>query len=160
MMRVSDLGSEKMARLLARFGLHLDLVPPGAPIPGSYWGEPEAGLSRDRLYARADTPIHSLLHEASHFVCMTPDRRARLERDAGGDDLEESGVCYLQVLLAAELPDVGRDRMFEDMDAWGYSFRLGSTRRWFEEDADDARTWLVEQGLVDEAGRVLWRLRG
>ncbi len=28
------------------------------------------------------------------------------------------------------------------MDAWGYSFRLGSTRAWFEGDAQDARAWL------------------
>jgi len=33
------------------------------------------------------------------------------------------------------------------MDAWGYSFRLGSARRWFFEDADDARGWLVRRGL-------------
>ena len=24
------------------------------------------------------------------------------------------------------------------MDAWGYTFRLGSARAWFENDADDA----------------------
>jgi hypothetical protein len=29
-----------------------------------------------------------------------------------------------------------------DMDAWGYSFRLGSTRAWFEADAEDAREFL------------------
>jgi hypothetical protein len=35
-----------------------------------------------------------------------------------------------------------------DMDAWGYSFRLGSARAWFERDADDARTFLRERGLL------------
>ena len=25
-----------------------------------------------------------------------------------------------------------------DMDTWGYSFRLGDTRSWFERDAEDA----------------------
>jgi hypothetical protein len=34
------------------------------------------------------------------------------------------------------------------MDAWGYSFRLGSTRRWFEDDADEAVGWLRAHGLV------------
>jgi hypothetical protein len=34
-----------------------------------------------------------------------------------------------------------------DMDAWGYSFRLGSTRAWFEHDADDARVFLQARGL-------------
>ena len=56
------------------------------------------------LYVRADTPVHSLLHELSHYVCMTPERRAGLDRDAGGDDAEECAVCYLQILLADELP--------------------------------------------------------
>jgi hypothetical protein len=46
------------------------------------------------------------------------------------------------------------------MDAWGYSFRLGSARRWFEEDADDARAWLERHGLADDAGAPTWRLRG
>ncbi len=35
------------------------------------------------------------------------------------------------------------------MDAWGYSFRLGSTHAWFESDATDARAWLVAHGLID-----------
>ncbi len=56
---------------------------------------------------------------------------------------EESAVCYLQVLLADELPGVGRARLMDDMDAWGYSFRLGSTRAWFETDAEETRQWLV-----------------
>jgi hypothetical protein len=36
----------------------------------------------------------------------------------------------------------------QDMDAWGYTFRLGSARAWFEEDAEDARTWLQQRGLL------------
>lgn len=47
-----------------------------------------------------------------------------------------------------------------DMDRWGYSFRLGSTRAWFERDAEDARAWLVAHGLIDPAGAVTFRLRG
>jgi hypothetical protein len=37
-----------------------------------------------------------------------------------------------------------------DMDAWGYSFRLGSTHAWFEHDAADARAWLVARALLPE----------
>ena len=29
-----------------------------------------------------------------------------------------------------------------DMDAWGYTFRLGSAHAWFEHDAEDAREFL------------------
>jgi hypothetical protein len=148
-----------VALLLDRFELELTLTAPGELIPGSYWGESEAGLKGSRLYARLDTPLHSVLHEASHFICMTPERRTGLERDAGGDDPEESAVCYLQVVLAGELPGVGRERLFADMDAWGYSFRLGSTRAWFENDAADARGWLRERGIMDDAGAVTGALR-
>lgn len=148
-----------LAVLLARFGLALALVAPEEDIPGSYWGEREAGLKGDQLFARLDTPVHSVLHETAHYLCMTPERRAGLDTDAGGDDLEEAAVCYLQILLAAELPGVGRERMLKDMDAWGYSFRLGSTAAWFERDAEDARGWLVKVGILDPAERLTGRVR-
>jgi hypothetical protein len=149
----------KVALLLARYGLDLSLTAPQEVIPGSYWGETEAGLKGNHLFARLDTPLHSILHETSHYICMTPERRAGLDRDAGGDDQEESAVCYLQVLLADELAGVGRERLCEDMDAWGYSFRLGSTRAWFNGDAEDARLWLVREGVIDKRGRLTGALR-
>src|SRR5690242_17665610 len=130
LLRLSATDRVALALLLARYGLDLTLVAPEQQIPGSYWGDSEAGLKGARLLARLDTPLHSVLHEASHYVCMSPERRAGLDRDAGGDDDEESAVCYLQLLLADELPGVGRERLSADMDAWGYSFRLGSTAAW------------------------------
>jgi hypothetical protein len=154
MLLLSSLDRVAVAMLLSRYGMELVLVAPHEVIPGSYWGESEAGLKGDRLYARLDTPIHSILHEASHYICMTPERRSGLDRDAGGDDLEESAVCYLQVVLADELPGVGRERLCSDMDAWGYSFRVGSTRAWFDNDADDARGWLRDQGVIDTDDRL------
>jgi hypothetical protein len=148
-----------VARLLDRYGLELRLVAANEYIPGSYWGEREAGLKGDRLYARLDTPLHSVLHEAAHYVCMTPERRAGLDADAGGDDAEESAVCYLQIVLAERTAGFGRARMLLDMDEWGYSFRLGSTRAWLERDADDARHWLLSHALLDAAGNPTWKLR-
>jgi hypothetical protein len=145
--------------LLDRYGLHLHLVAPEEIIPGSYWGEREAGLIGVRIFARLDTPVHSILHESAHFICMTAERRAGLDTNAGGDDAEESAVCYLQVVMADLLPNVGRKRMFSDMDEWGYSFRLGSTARWFAEDAEDARDWLVRHGLLDARGAVTYVCR-
>lgn len=146
--------AKPLETLLGRYGLDLVTVPDKAPIPASYWGEPEAGVSGCKVYARGDTPVHSVLHEACHVICVDPERRSRLERDAGGDDLEEAAVCYLQLLLADELPGVGRKRLMRDMDAWGYSFRLGSTQAWFENDADDARRWLRQHDLLDASGAV------
>jgi hypothetical protein len=130
-----------------------------AEIPGSFWGAPEAGLIGQRLYLRGDTPVHSALHEAAHFVCMDGGRRAALRGDAGGDHAEENAVCYLQVLLAGRLPGVGRARLLADMDAWGYSFRLGSAAAWFGGDAEDARQWLLGHGLIGADDAPTWRLR-
>lgn len=158
-LRVRDADRDALGRLLARLRLEFQPVDAGASIPGSYWGDEEAGLRGDRLLARPDTPLHSVLHEACHWVCMDPDRRRGLDTDAGGDYEEENGVCFLQILLADHLPGFGRGRMMQDMDAWGYSFRLGSARAWFENDAEDARAFLARHGLIDREGRPTWKLR-
>jgi hypothetical protein len=145
--------------LLDRYGLELQLVAPDEIIPGSYWGEREAGLIGAKIFARLDTPLHSVLHESAHFICMTPERRAGLDTDAGGDDAEESAVCYLQVILAESLPNVSRERICRDMDDWGYSFRLGSAAIWLATDAADARDWLVRHGLLDPQGDITYACR-
>ena len=152
MLLVNAIDRFSLELLLDRYGMELQIVSPEQVIPGSYWGEREAGLIGSKLYARLDTPLHSVLHEGAHFICMTPERRAGLDTNAGGDDAEETAVCYLQLTLADALPNVGRERMFRDMDEWGYSFRLGSTAAWFAEDAEDARDWLIGHGLVDLQG--------
>ncbi len=145
--------------LLDRYGLDLQLVAAGEFIPGSYWGEREAGLMGSKIFARLDTPVHSVLHEGAHFICMTPERRAGLDTDAGGDHAEENAVCYLQIILAQYLPNVGRERMCRDMDEWGYTFRLGSAARWFDQDAEDARTWLIGHGVLDAQSRPTYACR-
>src|ERR1700677_5135810 len=111
MLRLANIDRPSVLRLLAGYGLDLRLAADGEPIAGSYWGESEAGLRGNTLFARHDTPLHSILHEASHYVCMTPERRAGLDRDAGGDDAEESAVCYLQLLLADSLGGIGAARL-------------------------------------------------
>lgn len=134
--------------------MHMELVADGTVIPGSFWGDEEAGLIANTLYYRSDTPVHSILHEACHFICMDDARRKSLHTNAGGDAAEENAVCYLEVLLADALPQVGRARIFKDMDAWGYNFRLGSAQAWFENDAEDARDWLQQKGLVEMAEQL------
>jgi len=142
-----DIAFADAAELLARHALRLRRVEDGAEIPGSYWGVPEAGVIGSEVYVRDDTPVHSLLHEACHLIVLPPERRASVHTDATDSDEEEDATCYLQILLADALPGVGRARLMADMDAWGYTFRLGSTRAWFEHDAEDARTWLLLHGL-------------
>lgn len=148
MLTCAEPGFPVLRGLLAGLGLELVEVPVGVDIPHSYWGESEAGLCRERVYARPDTPVHSLLHESSHALCMGPGRRAALDTDAGGDFAEEDAVLYLQVLLADLIPGSSRERLCRDMDDWGYTFRLGSAWRWFNEDAAEARDWLATRGLL------------
>jgi hypothetical protein len=149
---VRDSSVDSIRALLGSYGMQLYVQADGESIPGSYWGESEAGLIRNVVHIRLDTPLHSLLHEACHFICMDEARREALERDAGGDYAEENAVCYLQILLADEVPGMSRARMFADMDAWGYTFRLGSAQAWFESDAADAREWLVRREIVNSGG--------
>jgi hypothetical protein len=159
MLFVSEVSRAALDRLLLRYDLELVPQPANAAISGSFWGDSEAGIIGRTIYVRADTPIHSFLHETCHVICMTEDRRAGLDRDAGGDDLEESAVCYLQVVLADHLDGVGRDRLMLDMDAWGYSFRLGNTRDWFQNDAEDAAEFLMNHGLLNAEGEPTFLLR-
>jgi len=156
---VRDVRLATLNSLLRRYGLSLIVQDSSEAITGSFWGDSEAGIVGRNVYVRDDTPIHSLLHETSHIVCMTNERRERLERDAGGDDLEEASVCYLQIVLADQIGGVGSERLMRDMDSWGYSFRLGSTSLWFETDADDARAWLVDHGVLGDNGQPTFVVR-
>jgi hypothetical protein len=154
----NEINGERLAALLARYGLTLVRVADNTAIPGSYWGESEAGLVGQQIYVRRDTPVHSVLHETCHVLCMDATRRAALHTDAGGDFAEEDAVCYLQIVLASEL-GLSSEQLCTDMDAWGYTFRLGSALAWFRQDADDALVWLIRHGLLNEAGAPTWRLR-
>lgn len=149
-----DCDTSALHGLLTKIGLRVHPVDARADIPGSFWGDEEAGLIGSAIYIRPDTPIHSVLHEACHFACMDEQRRAKLHTNAGGNSEEENAVCYLQILLSDTLPAMGRNRMFADMDSWGYSFRLGSAQNWFNEDAEDARHWLEQKGLLDFADQL------
>ncbi len=150
MLRLSSIDIAALRELLHRHGLALTSVDDGAPIPGSYWGESEAGVIGDVVHARADTPVHSLLHEACHLIVAPPEKRAGIHTNASDSQAEEDAACYLQIVLADALPGVGRERLCADMDRWGYTFRLGSARAWFECDAEDARGWLIERGLLGD----------
>lgn len=140
---------QALQQLLSPYGIEIRLIADNEIIPGSFFGEREAGLVGNRLYIRNDTPLHSALHEAGHFICMDPERRQALDTDAEGDYDEENAVCFLQILLSDQLPGIGRQRIMRDMDRWGYTFRLGSAASWFYQDADDAREWLEGFHIID-----------
>lgn len=155
MLTLADIDFDAIHALLTRYGLALVRVPDGATIPGSYWGEPEAGLIGATVHARGDTPLHSLLHEAAHLIVLPPQRRGAVHTDATDSVEEEDAVCVLQALLGDALAGVGRDRVLADMDAWGYTFRLGSARAYFDHDAQAAWQWLAARGLADPDARTL-----
>ncbi len=155
----SGIDLQHLQSLLTRYGLEIKTVEDNTDIPGSFWQPPEAGLVGDTLYIRNDTPVHSALHEACHYICMDQQRRDKLHTDAGGTAIEENGVCYLQILLSDFIPEMKRARMLSDMDAWGYSFRLGSAQAWFEQDAEDAFEWLLTNKLIDSDCKPIWATR-
>ena len=155
MLTLADIDAAAAAGLLAAYGLRLAVVADGDGIPGSYWGAPEAGLIGSTVHARGDTPVHSLLHEAAHLIVLPTERRATVHTDATDSIEEEDAVCVLQALLGDALPGVGRARILADMDAWGYTFRLGSAQAYFQSDAESSWQWLAERGLVDLQTRTL-----
>lgn len=154
-----DVGRAAIDTVASRYAIALEWRDAADPIENSWWGAPEAGISHDGVRLRADTPVHSLLHELCHIVCMSAQRRQALWRNAGGTAAEECAVCYLQVLLADTVPSFGAARCLADMDAWGYSFREGSAAAWFDGDGQDARDWLHLHELIDAEGRPTFHLR-
>ncbi len=155
----ADIDATPFAQLLGRYGIVLEWVKDGEDIPGSFWGDSEAGIIANRLIVRRDTPLHSALHEGCHYICMDQERRSGLDTDAGGGYDEENGVNYLQLLLSNYVAECGMDRMFNDMDEWGYSYRLGSARAWFEQDAEDAKQWLLSHQLITDDNQPSWQIR-
>jgi len=155
-----DIKIEHLQSLVNHYGLTLEIINDNQPIPGSFWQPPEAGLIRDTLYLRNDTPVHSALHETCHYICMDKERRKTLDTDAGGRTaIEEDSVCYLQILLSEFIPEMKQPRMFSDMDEWGYSFRLGSSNAWFENDAEDAQSWLQQHQIIERDNQITKKLR-
>jgi hypothetical protein len=154
-----DIKLDHLKSVLQAYDMEIVTVSENDPIPGSFWQPPEAGLIGNRLYIRSDTPVHSALHEACHYICMDSQRREYLDTDAGGGYEEEDGVCYLQILLSDHIPEMKQQRMLSDMDAWGYSFRLGTARAWFERDAEDALEWLLKNKIIMPDCEPTWNLR-
>ena len=154
-----DIDIDQLKSLLERYGMELKLVSDNLPIPGSFWQPPEAGLIGNTLYIRSDTPVHSALHETCHYICMDDDRRKDLDTNAGGGYEEEDAVCYLQILLSDFIAEMKQGRMLKDMDEWGYSFRLGSASAWFEQDAEDAFAWLLNNKIITATGKLTWNVR-
>ncbi len=90
MRHIEHISWTDLKTLLGPYHLEPELVAANVPIPGSYWGDTEAGLVGRHLYLRADTPVHSALHEACHYICMDSVRRERLATGIRTDRLTGS----------------------------------------------------------------------
>ena len=98
-LRLRDVAGCDVVALLARYGLRFERVADGAPIPGSFWGESEAGLISSTVFARDDTPLHSLLHEACHLIVIPPEMSWRGDRKASGLVFDENVKCCMPLLV-------------------------------------------------------------
>ena len=83
--------------LLNYYGIQVNYVGTDEDIPHSIWGNPEIGRVCEQLYIRGD---HSILHEASHYVCIQAHQRSLTQVDAKGTAMEENSTCYLQLVLS------------------------------------------------------------
>ena len=79
----------------------LSIMTPGANI--LRLRDAIAGLIGSRLFVRDDTPVHSLLHEGCHYICMDSARRARLDTDA---DRLRWAVSDHHAISTGALPDL------------------------------------------------------
>ena len=159
MVYFKDLNSKAVANVLENYGIQLICLEFDSNIPHSFWGAPEAGRMGNHLYIRDDTPVHSILHESGHYICMPEKQRSDAQVDAKGSTMEEIATCYIQILLADHIYGYNRYRLMHDMDTWGYSFRLGSANSWFNEDAKEVKNWLINHGIINHHSQITWQLR-
>lgn len=159
MVYFENITNGSICKVLNRYNLVLNTVASHTDIPYSFWGAPEAGRKNNQLYVRADTPLHSILHEASHYVCMSQNQRCLDSYDTGVSVFEENATCFLQILLSDHICGYNRAQHMQDMDNWGYSFRLISANAWFQQDAEDTRQWLQNYNIIDKCCSITWKLR-
>ena len=142
-----DIGFDDVAALLARYGLAARARRRRRADPRQLLGRTRSRPDRPRVHARDDTPVHSLLHEAAHLIVLPPERARRAYRR---HRFGRGRRRRLRAAVAARRrPARRRPRaLMADMDAWGYTFRLGSARAYFERDAEDAGPGCSARGLV------------
>ena len=116
------------------------------PMAASSHRQTRAIANAPRLAGLADIENRVLRHVSDAFV-EDPVRILRVARFAARFAHWGFRVAH------------GTNRLMRDMDAWGYSFRLGSSQAWFESDADDARAWLLDRKLLDASGVPAFSLR-
>ncbi len=70
-LKLSEIDHIKLARLPARYNLELIVVDNEEKIPGSFWGDSEAGLVSNKLYARLDTNAEDALNWLKYQLLLT-----------------------------------------------------------------------------------------
>jgi hypothetical protein len=90
---------------------------------------------------------------------MPATQRKQKKVDANGSAMEENATCYLQILLSDYIENYDRNQLMQDMDDWGYSFRLGSAHAWFNQDAEEVCLWLQNHRIINTKRKITWQLR-
>ena len=66
---------------------------------------------------------------------------------------------FLQIFLSDCICCYSRSQIIQDMDNWGYNFRLGSTNEWLQQEAKDTMQWLQNYNIIDKCCYITWNLR-
>ena len=108
-LRFAAIDPAGLERLLQRWGLQLRVVAAGDDIPGSFWGEEEAGLIADSLYVRPDTPVHSALHEACHFIFISKEQGNIMAKQAAAAPAVKAGpIQRLRTFYSEVTTELGK----------------------------------------------------
>jgi hypothetical protein len=62
-------------------------------------------------------------------------------------------------LLADEVEGYDQEQLLNDIDAWGYSFRMVSAHRRFTHYAEEVQKWLIDHNILNIHGELTWNLR-
>ena len=88
MVYLENITNGSIREVLNRFGLVPNCVASSTKIPYSFCGTPKAGRKNNPLFIYFDTPLRSILHEASHYVSMLHIRGSHDSHDVSGGILE------------------------------------------------------------------------
>jgi len=137
---------------LDRYGLSLHLVAPDEVIPARI-GASARRADGIQIFARLDTAGAFGAARGRPFYLHDAGTARRLGYRCRRRSCGRECVCYLQIILAQSLPNVGRERMCRDMDEWAIRSGWEAPRSGSIQDAEDARDWLMRHGVLDSQSR-------